>query len=215
MLFIHKAPQWLLDLTPEGGLRDWLAGWGWYVVLGFLGLLLLLLIWGVSSKLFGGKSKAAAKFEEDLTEDLGTYPPAPASTGDRRLLVEGVPVRVRLVVLAPAGNDADLDEEEIPRILEKVLPGLGLIFKADKPRVRMWPVQQSYKGFSTHLHRMTLIPEEDGELSPWIILAGRIKEKGLHAMLGLGLQALKPSTVGRRTLDAHEWSSVLRVRVRE
>ena len=34
-------------------------------------------------------------------------------------------------------------------------------------------------------------------------------------LLGLGLQAIKPTTVGRKTLKAHEWESVLRVRVRD
>jgi hypothetical protein len=34
-------------------------------------------------------------------------------------------------------------------------------------------------------------------------------------MLGVALQSIKPNTLGRRTVDAHEWASILRVRVKE
>jgi hypothetical protein len=60
-----------------------------------------------------------------------------------------------------------------------------------------------------------LVPEAEGELSPWVIVAGRAKLGKQQVMVGLALQALKPTTVGRLTLEAHEWDSKLRVRVRE
>jgi hypothetical protein len=33
--------------------------------------------------------------------------------------------------------------------------------------------------------------------------------------VGLGLQTVKPSTLGRRTLKAHEWATALRLKVME
>src|SRR5437868_1350057 len=78
--------------------------------------------------------KKAAK-PPNLEEDLSTYPPLKSSGGDRRLMVEGVPVRLRLVVVAPARKESEVEDEKIESYLERMLPGLGDIFKADKPRV--------------------------------------------------------------------------------
>ncbi|MFO0864774.1 MAG: hypothetical protein U0744_09000 [Gemmataceae bacterium] len=62
---------------------------------------------------------------------------------------------------------------------------------------------------------MTIVPEGEGKQSPWICLGGRVRVKKSQLMLAMALQALKPTTVGRRTLDSHEWASTLRVRVRD
>ena len=122
---------------------------------------------------------------------------------------------MRLVALAPAGTANEIDEDEIPEILDKLVTGLGDIFKGDKPRVRIWPVQISYKGFATHFHRNTIIPEAAGEPTPWIIVAGRVKLNKRQLMLGMAMVAVKPTTVGRRTYDSHEWSTAVKVRVRD
>jgi len=217
MDFLTKAPEWIVNMAPEGAVRDFVSGWGWFVILAVVGLIALLLLWGVARALFGRKGPPAKGPKGALEEDLSAYPPAPARTGDRRLLVEGTPVRLRLVVVAPAGAQSEerLDVENLDRLLERVLPGLGDIFKEDKPRVKLWPRQQSYKGFATHFHRNMLTPEEEGELSPWVLVAGRVKVKEFQFMLGLALVAMKPTTIGQRTIDAHEWPTVLRVRVRD
>lgn len=214
---ILQAPDGLVQALPEGPLRDIMAGWGWYVLLAIGGLLILLLLWSLFRAILGGRKSGAKKGQQSLEEDLAQYPPPPARTGDRRLLVEGVPVRIRLVVAAPAGGQADdrLDLEELETVLDQILPGLGAIYKEDKPRVKRWPRQVSYQGFAHHFHRCMLIPEEEGELSPWVLVAGRVKLKKFQMMLGLALLALKPTTVGQRTVDAHEWASVLRVRTRD
>ena len=214
---ITQPPKWLLDSVPEG-LKSFLESGGWWAVLGFAALVVLLLFWAFCSKalgLFGGRA-SAPKQGAQLEEHLGDYPPLKSSAGDRRLLVENVPVRLRLLVVAPAGKADEVDEDNLDKLLEKILPGLGLIFKADKPRVRVWPVQLSYEGFTKHLHRNTIVPEGEGELSPWIIVAGRAKFGGKQQiMIGLALQAVKPTTVGRLTIEAHEWPTTLRVKVRD
>jgi hypothetical protein len=120
------------------------------------------------------------------------------------------------LVVAPAGKADEIDEDNLDKTLEKILPGLGHIYNADKPRVRIWPVQLSYEGFTKHMHRNTIAPEAEGELSPWIVVAGRAKFGGKQQlMLGMALQAIKPTTVGRLTIDAHEWPTTLRVKVRD
>jgi hypothetical protein len=195
-----------------GGLPPWVQI---ALVLGILGVggIVSLGILAVIIRVLFGRKKAPKP--PSLEEDLSTYPPLKTSGGDRRLLVEGVPVRVRLVVVAPAGKDSEVEDEKVESYLERMLPGLGEIVKYDKPRVRIWPMQLSYNGFSNHFHRNMLVPEQEGELSPWVIVAGRAKLGNQQIMVGMALQALKPTTVGRLTIEAHEWDSKLRVRVRD
>jgi hypothetical protein len=204
----------LLNFIPED-VRDLAPEWVWYATFGFAALVALLLALGVLSfvlRVFKGRPTHPGP---NLEERFAEYPPLPPSTGDRRLLVEGVPVRLRLVIVAPAGTESRFDPALLEKLLERVLPGLGGIFAADKPRVRVWPTQLSHEGFANHLHRNTIVPEGDGQLSKWVVVAGRARLPDCHVMLGLGLEALKPTTVGRRTIEAHEWASVLRVRVRD
>jgi hypothetical protein len=155
------------------------------------------------------------KIDTKLEEHLAEYPKPKPSTGDRQLLIERVPCRLRLVAIAPAGKADEIDEDDIPNLLDRVANGLGEIFKGDKPRVRIWPLQVSYEGFSKHFHRNTITPEAEDEPTPWVIVAGRCKLGKQQIMLGLAALALKPTTVGRRTYDSHEWAQAVRVRIQE
>lgn len=211
---LQKAPQALIDAVPEE-VGEWLTGWGWYAVLGFGALVVLLLLLGLLSflrRLFARQPQLKA---ENLEERFAEYPPLKSSSGDRRLTIEGVPVRLRLVVVAAAGKESTFDEEHIDRLLDRILPGLGGVYNGDKPRVRIWPMQLSHEGFARHFHRNTIIPEGERKLSPWAAVAGMAKLDDCQVMLGLGLQALKPTTVGRKTVKAHEWDVLLRVKTRD
>jgi hypothetical protein len=201
-----SPPQFLVDLLP-GPAKDH-AAMIWYAVLLAVLVFVLALVW----RMFGGKKKESAASGNE--ERLGDYPPAKPSSGDRRLLVEGIPVRLRLVIVAPAGTGADLDEDEVDKLLDRLMPGLGEICRQDKPRVRVWPTQVSAEGFANQFHRNTIIPEGERAQSPWVCIAGRVKVGKDRVMLGLAAQGAKPNTIGRRTLGPDDWASVLRVRVR-
>jgi hypothetical protein len=208
---MEVAPKFLADLLPEE-VRDYatfILGGGVCLV----ALLLLLIVISLAKFLFGRKPEPAKgpKLEEDLT----TYPELKTSSGDRQLRVEGVPVRLRLVVVAPAGTASEVDVEKLPAVFEEIVLGLGEIYKHDKPRVRVWPTQVSYQGFGTHFHRNMLTGQKEGEQTRWVMVAGRVKVGKQQMMLGLAMQTIKPNTIGRRTIDAHEWATVLRVRVRD
>ncbi|MBX9678167.1 MAG: hypothetical protein K2X38_05335 [Gemmataceae bacterium] len=209
MDFFRKPPDFLNDALPQGARDSWTI-----IAIGLVVLAVLLLL-GLVTLLFRRGKKAPSIQEQNLEERLSTYPPIKPSTGDRRLLAEGVPVRIRLLVIASTGKASDFDVDNLAPLLEEVLPGLGDIYLADKPRVRVWPPQVSYDGFARHFHRMTIVPEGEGKQSPWVCLGGRVRVKKSQVMLAMALQALKPTTVGRRTLDSHEWASTLRVRVRD
>jgi len=215
MEFIRQPPKWLLDVMPDGG-KEFLDAGGWWGLLCFGAFIVLLLFWAFASKFMGLFQRRPKKpVEKNLVENLSEYPRLPPSTGDRRLLVEGVPVRLRLVVAAPAGVATKINSEAIVKLLDSVLPGLGDIAAHDRPRINIWPAQLSYEGFAHTFHRNTVPPEGEDQPSPWVTLAGQAMIGKHQVLLGLALQAIKPNTIGRKTLKAHEWSSVLRVRVRD
>lgn len=204
-------PKEVTDFLPEN-----LRAYALYILGGAIciGALFLLIIFaGILRLLFGGKQRKPDD-RRDLTEDLASYPDLKTSSGDRQLRAEGTPVRLRLVVIAPAGN-TEINLEQMPQLLEEIVSGLGEIYKHDKPRVKVWPTQVSYQGFATFFHSHTPTGAGEKEQTRWVKVAGRVRFGKQQYMLGLALQSIKPNTIGRRTVDAHEWSNVLRVRVRD
>jgi hypothetical protein len=209
MDFLSTPPEWLKNLLPDGVQQI-----GWWAILGAGGLIAVLLVWAILSKLLSGK-KEEEEPEDDLEEDLEEIPPAPPGTGDRKLTIEGVPVRLRLVILAPAGTESKLNATSAAKVLDRVVTGLGDIVDQDEPQVRIWPMQYSYEGFANVFHRNTPIPEGEDEPSRWVLVAGRAKIGERQILIGLGLQAIKPTTVGRKTLKSHQWNETLRIKVRD
>jgi hypothetical protein len=149
--------------------------------------------------------------ERHLRENLAEFPPAFGPPGSRQLLIQGVPVRLRLVVLAPAGKQNFVDPDAAVDILNQVAYGLGGVALVDKPRVRVWPPQLSHSGFAPTFHRRVVRPEPEGQPSPWILVAGPARVGGSPVLLGLAGYADKPTTVGRLNLEEDQWASVLRI----
>src|SRR5947208_15376846 len=98
--------QWIQDHLPAPIAE--LPGWVQIaIVLGILGVgaIFALMMLVVVFRILFGRKKAPKP--PNLEEDLSTYPPLKSSGGDRRMMVEGVPVRLRLVVVAPAGKESE------------------------------------------------------------------------------------------------------------
>jgi hypothetical protein len=205
-----KPPPWLHDLLPQGAARDFADQGGWLLVLGGAALLVLLVLVFLVGRLLR-RRPAAADPEGGLREDLAGYPPAPANPGPRRLLVEGYPARVRLVVIAPVGKQAHIEGVHAEPLLEHVLRGLGGVAQHDRPRVRAWPAQLSHQGFAVKFHRLTVKPEPDGRPSHWALLAGRAKVGQHFILLGLAVWTDEPTALGRLSLEPDQWLTVLRV----
>jgi hypothetical protein len=212
---LRKPPQWLTDLLPQA--RGFLEGGGWLAVLGVGGLLALLLLWLLVVRPLRGLFRREPEPVPAAPpgEDLSAIQPAPPHSGDVRLTVEGIPVRLRLVVLAPAGTAYTLTPELVPALLDRVVPGLADAVKRDSPEVRIWLGQLSTEGFANAFHRHTPVPEGERQPSRWVLLAGRGDLGERQVMVGLALQAVKPHTIGRRTLRPHDWATTLRVKVLE
>ena len=78
---ITKPPDWLVKLLPEGAARQALFDWGWYVILGVGGLLLLLILWTTLRALIPRKPHKVDPPSRALEERLTEYPEAPPRTG--------------------------------------------------------------------------------------------------------------------------------------
>jgi hypothetical protein len=215
MDILHRPPQWLNDLLPEA-VRDVLAGGGWYVVVGLVGLVVLLIVWrlvgGVLRSLLSSfRSKPPPRPKDALEEDLAGLPQPAGKPGPKRLTVDGVPVRVRLVVVAAAGKEMQVNAAAVDKVLDRVLPGLGAVANQDRPAIRVWPPQLSYQGFGVHFHRCTPLSGGDDEPTPWVFVAGRAKIGTNSVLVGLGLWADEVTNIPRKTLEPHEWGQVLRL----
>jgi hypothetical protein len=148
--------------------------------------------------------------ERGLSENLAGFPPAPGRPGKRRLVVHGQPMRVRLVVVSPAGKKP-LSPEDAEALVGSLMRGMDEILKADRPRVRVWPPQLSNVGFAQSFFRRVLRPEPRGRMSQWVRLAGPAKAGATPILLGMALLADEPTDVDELALDGAEWLDVVRV----
>lgn len=210
-----EHPLWhrFLDLFigPDDPARPTVEG----IALGVLGLVAFLLLAAVFSSVWRAlfrRRKAEVDYDASLREDLETCPLPPAVPGPRQLTVYHVPVRLRFVVVAPAGHEGEVDATAVERLLDLVLPGLGDIARQDRPRIRVWPPQFSQQGFGIAFFRRALRPEPEGQPSRWVLVAGRAMIGRNPVLVGLGLWAAEPNTIGQLTLEPRQWLDVLRLR---
>jgi hypothetical protein len=119
---------------------------------------------------------------------------------------------LRLVVVAPSGREGDVDATAVEKLLDRIVPGLGGVARNDRPRIRVWPAQLSQQGFNAAFHRCTPKREGEGQPSRWVLVAGRAVVGRQPVMLGLGLWAEEPGTIGRLSLEPHQWLDVVRLR---
>jgi hypothetical protein len=190
----------------------------WWLIFLAAALLLLLLVGLLLRRLcrgLFGRRKARPHWERDLRENLDELPLPVRPVGHLTLSVYHLPVRVRLVVVAGAGKERDLDATAVEKLLDRLVPGLRAVVERDRPRIRVWPPQLSQHGFAAVFHRCTPKHEEEGEPSRWVFVAGRTLLGRQPVLLGLGLWADEPNTLGRINLEPHQWLDVLRLRTEE
>jgi hypothetical protein len=197
------------------GLRDLLGVEVWWLIL-LVAALAALLVAGrllrAAWRALLAPWKRKADWSQDRREVLEECPLPRRPPGENVLTVYHVPVRLRLVVVAPAGKEAVVDATAVEKLLDRLVPGLGAVAKQDRPRIRVWPPQLSTAGFTNSFHRCTVKPEPEEQPSRWILAAGRGVAGRLPVLLGVGLWAEQPSTLGRINLEPHQWLDVLRLR---
>jgi hypothetical protein len=198
------------NIFPES-VRDFMEGPAGIAVLVVVGLILVYVLARLAGGLWRLFAAGPGKAVASLKEVLADYPPPPSQAGPRRLTVEGMPVRLRLVVVAPVGKEHPVRADEVEDLLEATLRGLKGIVLEDRPRIRVWPPQLSKQGFAPTFHRETEKPEAEGRPSRWVLVAGPAAAGRRPILLGLALWADAPNTLGRLTLDTTRWGEVLRI----
>ena len=173
------------------------------------GLIVLFILFKV---LGGGGKKEHKDLQKSQREKLDEYPNAPAVKGGKRLVLDGIDVRVRLVVFAPVGKEKrPIDIEEVPELLDDLLRGLSGFLGTDKPRIRVWPPQMSVNGWPPTFFRLVESPDEDDRKSNWIRVAGTIKIAGKPYLLGIAFYADESTKVGTLILEPTEWVKHLQI----
>jgi hypothetical protein len=210
---IRKLLAPLTDWLPPS-VRDRVAVEFWWLIF-LAAALLVLLILGRALRSLSRRRKRATDWDRDLRENLDECPLPVRPPGEQILSVYHLPARLRLVIVAPSGKDMQLDAIAVEKLLDRLIPGLGAVAANDRPRIRVWPAQMSYQGFAAAFHRCTPKREPEGAPSRWVLVAGRAQAGRQPVLLGLGLWADEPNTIGRVNLGPQQWLDVLRLRVRE
>jgi len=162
-------------------------------------------------RIAAGRKKEHPDLERGLRENLAEYPPPPPA-GKLRLTVNGVPARLRLVVVAPTGKHHDsLSLDQLPELLDDVVRGLGGFVVADKPRLRVWPPQLSVAGFAPTFHRLVASPDPAAQKSRWVRVAGPARPGNRPVLIGLAVLTDEPVKFGELPVEGTEWGRVLRV----
>lgn len=182
----------------------------WWAIPAAAALLILLIVSVLVRRLFRRRPFVRA-VDLGPRENLDAYPIPLEPAGRRRLSVEGLPVRLRLVVVAPLGSQSEVKEGELATLLDQVLWGLGTIFQQEKPRVQIWPPQLSGQGFVAAFHRRMGRSEPEGQPSHWVLVAGQTPPRPRSVLLGLALWGDVLNPIGRLTLEPNQWAAVLRI----
>jgi hypothetical protein len=209
----------LTDWIPAD-VRDVMPIEAWWGIFLAVGLLVLFILLRLLRRLLGRPvPKMGRDWDRNLRVNLAECPMPVRPLQDRVLAVYHVPVRVRLVVVAPAGKEVPVDAATVVPLLERIMPGLGAIVRNDQPEVRVWPPQLSHHGFENIFHRCTPIPRAPGSPAPadeeppsrWIMVAGTAHVGRHPVLLGLGLWAEQTNTIGRINVEPHNWLDVLHI----
>lgn len=209
MELIQRTLDPLLQSLPEG-----FSEYGIVIFLAAVLAVLLPVAWyqrRIIGVLVTGRAPTGPRFPEPLEIDLSACPAPSASAGNRRIVVEGLPARVRLVVLAPLGTVSVVEEGQTEEILNNVIWGLGSVAIHDRPQVVVWPPQLSAHGFAAVFHRLTRKQEPDGQPSRWVLLGGPTPPRPRPVLLGLGLWTDEPTTIGRLPMQPSQWFNSLHI----
>jgi hypothetical protein len=132
--------------------------------------------------------------------------------GPRRVVVKGMPARLRLVVLSMGSQGGGgLSEEMADRVLDWISSGLAEVASFDSPGVRVWPPFYSEDGFATALQANVPIPEPKGMKSHWVELAGVVRMGRLAMHVGLVLCTEDPSNLRFVKVKRERWLDFLTI----
>ncbi len=150
----------------------------------------------------------------DLTIRIGDLPQHGPPVEGPQLEFYGMPVRLAVLVLAPAGRNSQIPgADELLDAVDCLVPGLAGVLASHDPLIRSWPVQLSTQGFTHSFFNNAQLPGDRGRGTPWCSIAGRFETSSQQLLAGLVCCADKPNSQSQHTV-AHmgQWMDVLRIR---
>jgi hypothetical protein len=194
---------------------------GWWWILGFTGILALLWVRSIVQRLTGafrrshrrkGKKRRAMSSRVRLREDLEFVGEGFTEIGPRRVVVKGLPARLRLVILSPGTRDSgELSEEMADRVLDWIKRGLAEVASYDTPGVRVWPPFYGSEGFANALQSNVPLPEPKGTKSHWVVVAGEVRIGRGLIHVGLVLYAEDANSIRFIRVKDERWLDSLAI----
>lgn len=196
-------PPWLME--PVAGLPVW----GWAAVGG------VLLFFAVATWMsLTGSEPPSDEGEPDQRVNVLALEAGDVPASGPRLELYNVPTRLVLLVIAPLGRGGvDPSNEQLPRVMEDLIPGLMPVLSAHQPVFRRWPRQLSAQGFGPTFFRNVPLPGDGGKGTPWCAVAGKFESGGHSLLVGMVMKAAKDVSFGQIALEREgQWLDVLRVK---
>jgi len=163
-----------------------------------------------------GRRSHALGDEEDsnLSIDLLALPADGPPATWPQLEFYGVPVRLAILVLAPAGRLASIPpKEKLRDTVESLLPGLAKVLDRHQPIFRRWPEQMSTQGFAQSFFNKMKLPGQAGMKTPWCSVAGKFDDGDQQLLAGIVCCADSPNALSTVVVEhVGQWRDVLRVR---
>ncbi len=178
------------------------------------GLLLFVLLAGMAIRWWRRGTKQQEPPQPELAIDINSLDAHGPPPGPPRLEIYGMPVRLAVLVIAPAGRQGELPPPSLlPALLERMVPGIAAVIALHEPMIRRWPAQLSSQGFVQSFFNNVALPGSRGKGTPWCGAAGRLQIGERTFLVGMIYAADKPNGLGQFTVQ-HEsqWLDMLRIR---
>ena len=172
---------------------------------------------GIVFKLVSGlfkSGKSSGRLEDSLAIDIEKLPVGPMPQDGPVLEFYNWPVRVALVVFAPAGTGAEkLSIDRWNEAFDSIVPGLARVVNAQRPTIRIWPTQLSTSGFASKFFQHVPLPGDNGKGSVFSATAGTFVFDHRPMLVGMVFEATEPDRHGQYAVNnPNDWLGILRVK---
>jgi hypothetical protein len=134
--------------------------------------------------------------------------------GAKQVMVQGVPGRIRLIVLVPAASVTVVPPEGTHApVLDAAFPGLSGVTATDFPKVVYWLDPRARDNFRAALAERVKMPEAADEGSRWVLVAGDVAAAAGALHLALAIRTEKPPALRFVEVPASGWNIALGIRV--
>jgi hypothetical protein len=165
-------------------------------------------------KLVGRKPETQSATAPNLRLDVSSLAGEGPPSGKPYLEFYSVPVRLAAIVLAPVGREGQLPRnEDLPLVMEAILPGLMKVLTAHQPQFLRWPSQLSTQGFAQAFFNKVPLPGDRGRGTPWCSIAGKVELPTGQFLVGLVCRSADANSLSEvTTRHAAGWPDVIRVK---